>query len=128
MTPDPAVVDPSQHLSEARHRMIASGGHHIPVVENRRFVGLLSPSDLLRVTPRDAYAMDPDAFDDALAELSVRHAMQEDVLTIGPDVTVRAACGHFAKGGFHCLPVVDAAGVLLGVLTTTDIIRALAAS
>jgi CBS domain-containing protein len=128
MTSNPAVVDPAQRLSDARHRMLASGGHHIPVVQERRFVGLLAPSDLLRVTPSDGYAMDPDAFDKALADVSVRHAMQEDVITIGPDVAVRAACALFASGGFHCLPVVDVDGRLVGVLTTTDIIRALVKS
>jgi CBS domain-containing protein len=125
MTVDPASVHPTQRLSVARHGMMASGGHHVPVVEDDRFIGLLTPSDLLQVAPSDAWAMDPDVLDRALDRISVRHAMQEDVVTIAPDATVREACQIFARGGFHCLPVVDERGTLRGLLTTTDILRAL---
>jgi CBS domain-containing protein len=125
MTLDPASVHPTQRLSVARHGMIATGGHHVPVVEDGRFIGLLTPSDLLQVAPSDAWAMDPDALDRALDHVSVRHAMQEDVVTIAPDAMVRDACRLFAHGGFHCLPVVDERGVLRGLLTTTDIVKAM---
>lgn len=125
MTPDPASVHPTQRLSVARHGMMASGGHHVPVVEDDRFIGLLTPTDLLQVAPHDAYSMDPDVLDRALDRVSVRQAMQEDVLTIHPDSPLREACDRFAHGGFHCLPVVGDQGVLHGLLTTTDVVRAL---
>jgi acetoin utilization protein AcuB len=125
MTVDPASVHPTQRLSVARHGMMASGGHHVPVVEDERFIGLLTPSDLLQVAPSDAWAMDPDVLDRALDRVGIRHAMQEDVVTIAAHATVRDACRLFARGGFHCLPVVDEHGALVGLLTTTDIVRAL---
>ncbi len=125
MTSDPASVHPTQRLSVARHGMLASGGHHVPVVEDGRFIGLLTPSDLLQVAPSNAYAMDPDVLDRTLDRVTVRHAMQEDVLTIRADATIGDACRLFARGGFHCLPVVDDEGALCGLLTTTDIVRAL---
>lgn len=125
LTSDPATVHPSQRLSVVRHAMIASGGHHVPVVDDGRFVGLVAPSDLLRVLPPDAYAKDPDALDRTLDRVDLRKTMQEDVLTIPPEATVRDACEKLARGGFHCLPVVDGHGKLVGVVTTSDLIRAL---
>jgi len=48
----------------------------------------------------------------------------EQVRDLG-EATVRDACQELARGGFHCLPVVDAHGALLGLVTTSDLIRAL---
>jgi acetoin utilization protein AcuB len=128
MMADPAVVHPTQRLSVVRHAMLASGGHHVPVVEDGRFVGLITPADLLRVGPTDAYARSPAALDDALDHVPVRTAMQEDVLTIAPTATVREASERLSHGGFHSLPVVDAAGRLVGIVTTADLLRALLAA
>ncbi|HWB78557.1 MAG TPA: CBS domain-containing protein, partial [Nannocystaceae bacterium] len=128
MMSDPATVHPTQRLSVARHAMLASGGHHVPVVEDGRFIGLITPTDLLRVLPPDAYARTPAALDDALDHVPVRTTMQEDVLTIPPTATVRDASERLAHGGFHSLPVVDAEGRLAGIVTTADILRALLAA
>jgi len=125
MTRDPVTVGPTQGLAAARKVMLQTGGHHIPVVENGRLIGLLTPSDLLQSAPRLAYALDPDQFDAALDQVTVRRAMLEDMLTIGPDTKVREACERFATGKFHCLPVVGEGGRLLGLVTTSDVIKAL---
>ncbi len=124
MTADPASVHPSQRLSVVRHAMTASGGHHVPVVEDGRFVGLIAPSDLLRVLPPNAYSSSPEALDRALDRVPLRDAMAEDVVTIGIDASVRDACELLARGGFHCLPVIDQKGELAGLITTSDVIRA----
>ncbi len=128
MTRDPACVHPTQHLSVVRHAMMAAHGHHVPVIDEGRFIGLLAPSDLLRVLPGDAYERAPESLDPLLDRVSVRTAMQEDVVTIGPDATLREACARWLQGGFHCLPVVDAGGALRGLVTTSDLMRALLAA
>lgn len=125
MTADPAAVHPTQRLSVVRQAMLASGGHHVPVVEDGRFIGLIAPADLLRVLPANAYSKDAEAIDRALDHVPIREAMQEDVVTIGIDASVRDACELLARGGFHCLPVIDQKGEIAGILTTSDIIRAL---
>lgn len=128
MTRDPATVHPTQRLSVVRHGMLASGGHHVPVVEEGRFIGMITPADLLRVMPPDGFARDPDALDRALDRVSVRQAMQEDVVTLPARASVRDAAAALGRGGFHGLPVIDDHASLVGVVTTSDLMRALLAA
>ena len=46
MTSDPQVIDPSETVDEALHRMLAGGFRHLPVVEGGRVVGMVSMRDL----------------------------------------------------------------------------------
>jgi CBS domain-containing protein len=48
------------------------------------------------------------------------------VLTISDRATLVEAVRTMADGSVHRLPVVDAAGVLVGMLSTLDVLRALA--
>ncbi len=63
---------------------------------------------------------------DFLAEHLVREVMTQKVLSIGADEEVRAAAALMAESGVHRLLVLDDAGALEGILTTTDIVRGVA--
>lgn len=101
--------------------------HHVPVVNGTQFVGLLTASDLLRLSWGDPYSHDPREIDTLLDTQQIREAMQEDVKTILPTATIREAAQALADGSFHCLPVVEADGELVGLVTSTDLIRYLIA-
>jgi CBS domain-containing protein len=47
MTSAPQVASPDEPVSEAALRMIDGGVRHLPVVEGRRVVGMLSARDLM---------------------------------------------------------------------------------
>lgn len=110
-------------LSEVYHRMQESKVHHVPVVDGERFIGLLSSNDFLRVHWGDRYRQGEAQADALLDTVTLRDAMQEDVRTLSPDATVREASQVLANGAFHCLPVVDKDEKLVGLLTTTDLIK-----
>ncbi|MBL8750088.1 MAG: CBS domain-containing protein [Planctomycetes bacterium] len=57
----------------------------------------------------------------ALSELRVADAMSRDVVTCSPDEDVAAAAAKMAQRQVHRLPVVDAAGKLLGILSLNDL-------
>lgn len=48
--------------------------------------------------------------------------MTTEVVTIGPNATVAEAADVFHARGHHALPVVDADGVLVGMLTDEDLV------
>lgn len=121
MTANPVTVFESQKLSEARDAFTQGGFHHVPVVSGKKLVGMLSSTDVLRVT----YDFGVDArMQDAV--LDDTHAISElmvsDVATIGVHQPIRRAFELLAEGGFHALPVVDD-GELAGIVTTTDLLR-----
>jgi CBS domain-containing protein len=51
----------------------------------------------------------------------VREIMQTKVVTVSPELPVRALVQVLAKSRISGVPVVDAAGVILGVVSATDV-------
>jgi len=110
-------------LSEVHALLREHKIHHVPVISGTKFIGLLTASDLLRVSWGDPYSHDPRQVDILLDTQAIRDVMQEDVKTILPTATIREAAKALADGSFHSLPVVEANGDLVGLVTTTDLIR-----
>ena len=50
-------------------------------------------------------------------------AMHRDVVTVPPELTVSRAAQILLDNKYGCLPVVDADGLLVGILTEADFLR-----
>ena len=123
MAADPVTVHEKQKLSEVHRLIVDRKIHHVPVVSGRRLIGLISATDLLRVSWGDVNKQDPRQVDALLDTLTIRDAMQEDVVTVRRTETVRRAAELLAQGEYHSLPVLDDDEQLVGVVTSTDVIR-----
>jgi CBS domain-containing protein len=89
--------------------MVIGELRHLPVIDReRRVVGLVSDRDLLRSTAQPA---------------SVASVMTRDVRAIGPDTLAIDAVEHLLRSKHGALPVVDAQGVLVGIVTSTDFLE-----
>lgn len=58
-----------------------------------------------------------------LAETAVRDLMQTNVVTVGPDATIRELTRLLSDHQISGAPVVDAGGRVLGVVSATDVLR-----
>jgi CBS domain-containing protein len=113
-------------VSQARKTMLETGVHHLPVVSGDELLGIISWSDLLRVSFGDAFGTDDRAVDATLDHtFTLEQVMSGDPITVVPQTTVHAAAEILCKGQFHCLPVVED-GKLVGMVTTSDLLRYLA--
>jgi acetoin utilization protein AcuB len=54
----------------------------------------------------------------------VRDVMQRDVVSVPPSTSIREAGRLMLEKRIGCLPVVDTSNVLLGIVTSSDLIRA----
>ena len=127
MTCDVASIDLGAQLSTARRLLEAHPFEHIPITRDGQLVGLISASDLAPLTLK-AYVRDSATVDAWLdASFQLREVMSTDLRTVHADDPVSRAAEYLAEGSFHCVPVVDRDGVLVGIVTPTDLIRALAA-
>ncbi|MCA9708669.1 MAG: CBS domain-containing protein [Myxococcales bacterium] len=123
MSTDMVTVNVTMKLSEVRRLMTEQRIHHIPVVSGSKLVGLLSATDMIRLS-FSAYGADERAVDAMLDhEFTIEQVMKKDLTTIKGTSMVREAAKLLRDGAFHSLPVVDDDGQLLGIVTSTDLIR-----
>jgi CBS domain-containing protein len=123
MTTDVVSIDRDQPLSEAYEALRGAPYHHIPVLENDRPVGMLSSTDILRLV------YDVEGSDDRMLramldhQFSIDDAMTPDLVTLPDTATVHDAADVLSQGKMHSVVVVDEVGSLVGIVTTTDLIR-----
>ena len=124
MTPvaDLETVHVEQPLSRVRQILAETGVHHVPVVSGEKIIGLISATDMLKMT-FTAYGGDERSFDAYLDhEFKIEDVMTRSLITIAREKSVRDAAELLSEGTFHALPVVDGEK-LVGIVTSTDLIR-----
>jgi CBS-domain-containing membrane protein len=120
---DPVSIDIGQKLSDAFRILLAGRIHHLPVVSNDVLVGMLSTSDMLELKSTALIGDDAASAEYLDRYHTIESAMSKDVLTVSHRATVADAARQLSAGGFHSLPVVDQDNSLVGIVTTTDLIR-----
>jgi CBS domain-containing protein len=116
MTRDVIVVGPETDLGTARRMMERRRIRHLPVVKQDRLVGILSDRDLLRY--EGVFA------DDA----SVGAAMTPAPITCSIATTVSQVAQLMLEHKIDSVPVVTAAGHLVGLVTSSDLLHLLVES
>ena len=145
MDPDPATVTPDTKAEDVARLL---GEHElagVPVVnEANRCVGIVTESDLVMADEEGdlhiphyvelfgglVFLESVKGFEKRLKKAVAATAedmMTRDPTTIGPDEDVKAAARLISESGHNRLPVVEH-GLLVGVITRADVLRALTAS
>ncbi len=123
MTKDVQTVNITNSLKEANDLFGKHHIRHIPVVSGDKLIGILSQTDILRISFGNTFGDDQTGSDEAIFDmLSINQVMKHSPETLGPNDTIKEAAEVFAKREFHALPVVDN-DKLVGIITTTDIIN-----
>jgi len=113
MRRDFVCAGPDEPLEAARQTMRLARLRHLLVTRGDALVGILSYRDLLERGLRAA----PDV-------TRVGDAMRRAPLAVvGPDTPLDEAADCMCRYGYGCLPVTSA-GVLVGLVTETDLLRA----
>ncbi len=123
MTKNIITVDINDSLEKAEHLFKKHKIRHIPVVENKKIVGMLSLNDLLRISFADgAYREEENVSSDIYEMFSISQLMVRKPETVQSKTTVREVAQLLTKTQFHSLPVVDDEEVV-GMVTTTDLLK-----
>ena len=101
--------------------------HHIPIVgDNQKVTGIIARSDY------DVLASSMILFQDSPEQLGnqeifnslrVKEIMKTPVATLRPYDTVQIAAGIFKENLFHAIPITNDDGILVGIVTTFDMIN-----
>jgi CBS domain-containing protein len=106
MNPVPSV-DPAMDVASALRLMVAHRVHHLPVVEQRHCVGLLSETDFAKATgPFDLVGL----------------VCRRPVPTVEPGADRGRILSEMHRHGADALGVLDGMH-LMGLVTATDLVR-----
>lgn len=123
MTADPITVSETVSLRAADEKMRVARFRHLPVVRGARLVGILSHRDLLSAS-LSRLAEHESATRDAMMEaVEVSQVMEADVVSVEPNGSLEDAVNIMLERKIDCLPVVEADGRLVGILTASDFLK-----
>ena len=123
MSSDPITVHHGDPISKIRKTFADSGVNHLPVTSGDKLVGLVSWTDMMRVSFGDSFGQSAAAEDAVLDHThKLEDIMNSEPVTIGSDRAIREAAEVLSEANFHALPVVDD-GKLVGILSTQDLIK-----
>jgi CBS domain-containing protein len=123
MTTELVSVDRDQPLSEVYHVLHGARFQHVPVLDGDTAVGVISSSDILKLVYDIEGASDKMLTSMLDHQFTIDDAMSTDLVTLPESATVHDAAEVLAEGRLHSVLVLDDAGTLVGIVTTTDLVR-----
>lgn len=123
MTKNVITLKLSDDLTKAEELFKKNKIRHIPVVSGSKIIGMLSYTDLLRISFVDAVDDDADIVDTTVYNMfTVEQVMAKKVVSVAPETTIKEAAEILSHNEFHALPVCEG-NLLVGIITTTDLIK-----
>jgi acetoin utilization protein AcuB len=98
----------------------------LPVVDKRgHLVGIVTDRDIKDASPSKATSLDIHEINYLISTIKVKHIMSTDLVYVKPDETVEFAAILMLENKISTLPVVASDQKLVGIITQTDIFKAL---
>ena len=147
MRKDPVTFGPHDSIFDAAEVLSKKNISGAPVVDGRKVVGMITVSDIVKfmclkmsisgfggMEKQSLTLMTTLMIKDELSYLAevkkvsknmVKDFMTDEVITVGPDATLIEVAELLDKHRIDRLPVVDGKEKLLGIISRTDLLRAL---
>lgn len=121
MTSDVITLNHTDNLDTAEQLFQSNNIRHIPVVSGTSIIGMLSLTDLLRISFADA-ASNGEVDTTVYKMFTIEQVMAKNIVSVSAETTIKEAAEILSSKEFHALPVVSN-GALDGIVTTTDMIN-----
>jgi len=122
MMGSPVCLKPEDTLDLANDIISLGRIRHIPIIDHGRLVGILSERDLIGATATHIFGLKQKNKSALLKSFAIKDVMKKRVISVGPDTEIRDAASIMQKKKIGCVPVL-ADGAVIGLVTTTDILR-----
>ncbi|NEV92769.1 CBS domain-containing protein [Psychroflexus sp. YR1-1] len=123
MTRNLVKLNLQDSLTKAESLFKSNNIRHLPVVSGNKIVGMLSYTDLLRISFADSANDDGDTIETTVYDMfTLEQVMSKQIYFVKASDSIEDAAEIFINQNFHALPVVEN-DKLVGIVTTTDMIR-----
>ena len=109
MTGEVVSIHPDVTVEEAIQRLITEGHVGLPVAEGEKLIGFVTPKELLRNLHRP--------------KIRLREIIAKGTVVAHPDMDLDDCARVLFRMGVKELPVVDDQAHMVGIISTTDVIR-----
>ncbi|MEM6696943.1 MAG: CBS domain-containing protein [Bacteroidota bacterium] len=124
MSTELITVNAKDTLTRVKEIFDTDNIHHLPVVDFKKIIGLISKTDLLYFLKGAKNLSEAEEQENAvsLSFHTAKDIMVTKLAKLTPSDTVGTAIAVFQENLFHALPVVDEEE-LVGILTTYDLLN-----
>ncbi len=126
MTTELITADPDEQLSSVKHKLFDNHIQHIPVVEGKKILGIISKGDLHRMEHHFTLFKSEKALQSNIQLFSTMLAseiMTKALVKMKETEPVHLAVDLFRENLFHALPIVNDKDHLVGIITPLDLLR-----
>jgi acetoin utilization protein AcuB len=126
MTVKVIVTHPEADIIEAKEKMDNHHIRHLPVIgDNNILVGIVTDRDIRSALPSTLMQhLNGREEQGKFSQYTVKDIMTHNPITISPDQTIQDALLLLQRNAIGALPVVDDTGMLKGIISVRDILRA----
>lgn len=124
MTAELTTLQETDNLLDAAMVFVRSSFRHLPVLRDKRLVGIITERDVKQFAPSLLSRTSPEEYNQVMETTPISRVMTRDPLTLKPDQSMFEAVNLLYSKRIGCLPVVEE-GKLVGIITTTDMLALL---
>ena len=110
-------------LGEIREIFKSNHIHHLPVVQDNKLVGIVSDRDILKDLSSDVDMVGADNHALDTLKKTADQIMTHRVITVSLEDTIEEASTTMLEKNISCLPILERSGVVVGVVTKSDILK-----
>jgi len=122
MMGSPVTLKPNDTLDLANDVISLGRIRHIPIVDDGRLVGIITERDLIGAAAGKIFGLKQKNKSALLKSVLIKEVMKKRVVTATPDTPIKDVAHLMAEKKIGGVPVVSA-GMVVGLVTTTDILR-----
>ena len=124
MTRNVITVNQADPVSLAFELLLTNDIRHLPVLSRGKLAGIITDRDLHEaLIPSDPSHTHRSMYH-TVKNIKAKNIMTPNPISIEADAPIDRAAQIFLDRKIDCLPVKDGKGILVGILTSTDILKA----
>jgi acetoin utilization protein AcuB len=121
MTTDVTSLQDSDTLLDAAMVFVRSSFRHIPVLRDKKLVGIITERDVKQFAPSLLSRTSAEEYNQIMETTPISRVMTREPMTLTPQQPIFEAATLLHTKRVGCLPVVDH-DELVGIVTTTDLV------
>jgi len=126
MTTDLITADPDEVIDSVKHKLISNHIQHIPVVDDKKILGIISKGDIHRMEHHFTLFQSEKALESnrqIFSTILASEIMTKTLVKLKDTDSASITVDIFRENLFHALPVVNEKDHLVGMITPLDLLR-----